>query len=473
MANQKEFFSEYAARNGYELVRLYADEGISGTSLKKREAFHALLRDAGMGHFDMVVVKDVSRFARNTVDFLQSIRTLKALGVNTLFLTANMETLGGSEFVLTLFGALAQEESVNLSKRVKFGKKLNAQKGRVPLRVFGYRRIDNFTLEIDPTEAEAVREIYRLYLQEGLGLRKISQRLNEAGIPTKLGCRWEAKGVRRILTNPLYSGHYVNHKYEIGDVLEGKQVPLPAEEHFHHLRPDWAIVSEADFAAVQAAVARRSRKSGPAVDSSHLRHSSRYAFSGLIRCEECGYAFRRRQYRGNPPYWLCSSNDHSTAAPCDNTVRLLEEDLLHALRQHLEPLSEGREALVSEVMSTWNLRRDGDRHLREERRRDDEVRRLNRKLERYGELYAEGFITLSAYREKQAQLSGRLELLSAAQKRAQIPFLTEEECFSAAEKLLRLEELSYQEAHSILSRITVSGSGLVTLELRPAPSLPN
>ena len=128
LGNQKEFFREYAEKNGYSLVRLYADEGISGTSLRKREAFKALLRDAEEGAFDMVVAKDVSRFARNTVDFLQSIRTLKSLGINTLFLTANMETLGESEFVLTLYSALAQEESINLSRRVKFGKKLNAKK---------------------------------------------------------------------------------------------------------------------------------------------------------------------------------------------------------------------------------------------------------------------------------------------------------------------------------------------------------
>ena len=148
LVHQKEFFDEYARKNGHELVRLYADEGISGTSLKKRDEFMRLIRDAKIGRFEMVVVKDVSRLARNTVDFLQSIRTLKSFGVNTLFLTANMDSLGESEFVLTLFGAMAQEESANLSKRVKFGKKVNAKKGRVPQRIFGYDRVDNFTLAI-------------------------------------------------------------------------------------------------------------------------------------------------------------------------------------------------------------------------------------------------------------------------------------------------------------------------------------
>ena len=118
-------------------VRLYADEGISGTKIKNRKEFLRMMSDAEHGLFDMVVVKDISRFARNTVDLLQNVRKLKALGIETQFLTANMTSMGNSEFVLTIFGALAQEESANTSKRVKFGKKMNAEKGRVPNIVYG------------------------------------------------------------------------------------------------------------------------------------------------------------------------------------------------------------------------------------------------------------------------------------------------------------------------------------------------
>ena len=121
LAHQKEFFLEYARKNGHELFHLYADEGISGTSLKKRTEFQRLMNDAQKGLFELVVVKDISRVARNTVDFLQSIRKLKTMGVNMIFITANMTSLGDSEFILTIFGAMAQEESSSLSKRVKWG----------------------------------------------------------------------------------------------------------------------------------------------------------------------------------------------------------------------------------------------------------------------------------------------------------------------------------------------------------------
>lgn len=125
---QKEFFSEYTKRTGDTLVRLYADEGISGTKIKNQKEFLRMMTDAEHGLFDMVVVKDISRFARNTVDLLQNVRKLKSLGIETQFLTTNMTSMGNSEFVLTIFGALAQEESANTSKRVKFGKKMNAEK---------------------------------------------------------------------------------------------------------------------------------------------------------------------------------------------------------------------------------------------------------------------------------------------------------------------------------------------------------
>ena len=159
---QKNFFKEYTDRSGDRLVKLYADEGLSGTKIKNRKQFLKMMTDAECGLFDMVVVKDISRFARNTVDLLQNIRKLKSLGIETQFLTANMTSMGNSEFVLTVFGALAQEESANTSKRVKFGKKINAEKGRVPNIVFGYDKTigDYFNLTINKAEADVVRRIY-------------------------------------------------------------------------------------------------------------------------------------------------------------------------------------------------------------------------------------------------------------------------------------------------------------------------
>ena len=163
---QNAFFAEYTQRTGDNLVRLYSVEGISRPNIKNRREFLRMMADAEHGLFDMVVVKDISRFARNTVDLLQNIRKLKALGIETQFLTANMTSMGNSEFVLTIFGALAQEESANTSKRVKFSKKTNAEKGRVPNIVYGYDKTigDYSNLPITGKEAEVGRKIFHLYV---------------------------------------------------------------------------------------------------------------------------------------------------------------------------------------------------------------------------------------------------------------------------------------------------------------------
>ena len=122
LENQKLFFEEYARKNNYELHKIYADRGISGKALKNRDEFLKMLNDAQNKTFNMLVVKDISRFARNTVDFLVGIRKLRSYGIDVRFLSCNMDTLGESEFALTMFAAIAQEESYSLSKKIQFGK---------------------------------------------------------------------------------------------------------------------------------------------------------------------------------------------------------------------------------------------------------------------------------------------------------------------------------------------------------------
>lgn len=140
-------------------------------------------------------------------------------------MTANMTSMGNSEFVLTIFGALAQEESANTSKRIKFGKKINAEKGRVPNIVYGYDKIigDYFNLKINEKEAEVIQQMYRWYVEDGYGAAKISQFLNERDWRTKRNCKWSQNGVCRVLTNELYTGKIINGKQEIADFLTGRR----------------------------------------------------------------------------------------------------------------------------------------------------------------------------------------------------------------------------------------------------------
>ena len=206
LQTQKDFFETYALKNEMNLIHIYSDQGISGTQTKNRAAFNQMMRDAEAGNFKTVLIKDVSRLARNTVSLLESCRTLRALGVEVQFLNYQMNNMGNGEFLLTLYAAMAQEESFNTSKRIKFSKKFNAEKGKVPNCVFGYDKIkgDYFHLNINPNEAETVRFIFEEYTQKQNGTSKIAQSLNSMGIRTKRNSQWTQNAVSRILRNSIY-----------------------------------------------------------------------------------------------------------------------------------------------------------------------------------------------------------------------------------------------------------------------------
>ena len=260
LENQKAFFEKYAKKNGFNLVKIYADRGISGKALKDRKEFIQMLEDSKAKPFDMLVVKDISRFARNTVDFLTGIRTLKTNGIDVRFLSCSMDTLGESEFALTMFAAIAQEESYNLSKRIIFGKKVSAQKGRTPPFIYGYDKTGTYTLGINEEEAKIVKKIYSLYINKDMGIRKIAAYLNENKIPTKTGKLWEAKTVRRILSNPIYSGTLVNNKTETLDFINSSRRTLPKDENYIHNMEDIRIISKKTYDRARKILEKRGKR---------------------------------------------------------------------------------------------------------------------------------------------------------------------------------------------------------------------
>lgn len=476
LAHQKEFFLEYARKNGHELFRLYADEGISGTSLKKRSEFQRLMNDAQKGLFELVVVKDISRVARNTVDFLQSIRKLKAMGVNMIFITANMTSLGDSEFILTIFGAMAQEESSSLSKRVKWGKKINAKKGRVPQRIYGYDRIDNYTLQINQEEAGVVKRIFDLYLKGGLGCRGISLALNADGAKTKFGCEWNPRGVRRILQNPIYCGHYVNNKYEIEDYLTGRQVRLPEREHFHHDRPEWAIISEEDFRRAQLQMEeRRKRYQTHEGSFAGTRYSARHVFSTLIRCEHCGRAFTRKTYTyvKTRVYWLCSTNSQFTAKQCGNLVKLEEEELLAHIRDYFASLIQEKDAFVRQVLAEVKKRRSRQENAFDADVMEAKRNKLIARRRRYQEMYANDIMTMAELKEKTVAVEKELETLDFSLKQYEqsqtAPQKSEDAIdrrIQEIERFLSLETVTNLDMRRMIDRISVNMDGTVRIILK-------
>ena len=473
LENQKEFFVEYARRNGHRLVHLYADEGISGTSLRRRDQFLRLMQDAKLGLFQCVVVKDVSRFARNTVDFLQSIRELKAMGVNVMFITANMESLGESEFILTIFGAMAQEESANLSKRIKFGKRINAKKGRAPYRIFGYDRIDNYTMAINPVEAQVVRDIYRMYLEDGTGYRSIAAVLNSQKRYTKYDNEWGTTAIKRILTNPIYCGRYINHKVETESFLTGKRVKIPEEEVFRHDRPEWAIISLETFESAQRQLEERKRKH--AGDLPPTRYSSRYGFSSLIKCEHCGYSFCHKSYTyvNTRVFWKCSTNDQYGAKGCDNRVKLDEKELMRVIREYLSSLIEDKAKFADEVLDNVRDKIPKDESQVDLSRMERRKAELQGKKRKYMEMYANDVLTMSELKSQTEKLSDELAALEHEMKR----LLRAQEIRNDAEhyleqykkeiqRFLAFETVTNADMRKIVDHISANRDGNIRIFLR-------
>ncbi len=357
LESQQKFFAGYAKKNGYELVNIYADEGKSGTKIKNRTQLLKLLNDAAKDSFEAVLIKDISRLARNTVDFLTSIRKLKALNIRVVFVNYDQTSSDSSEFMLTMLSAIAQEESANTSKRVRFGKRQNAQQGRVPNLVFGYDKIagDYFHLRINEEEAAVVKRIFRMYTEKGMGAGRIALVLNQEGIKTKRGCTWTQNGICRILANEIYTGKVVNGKQEIEDFLTGKRINRTAEEWMVTDNPELKIISEEVFS--RADIIRRNR----AALFPKAAKPQKHILSGMLKCRDCKTAFRRleRTYKNTYITWVCNGRNSNGIHFCRNKTAVDEEELLEAVRCYFLKICEDNPSVVFRAFQDYGKKQKG------------------------------------------------------------------------------------------------------------------
>ena len=474
LETQKEFFLEYTKRTGDNLIKLYADEGISGTKIKNRKEFQRMLADAEKGLFDMVVVKDISRFARNTVDLLQSVRKLKSLGIETQFLTANMTSMGNSEFVLTIFGALAQEESANTSKRIKFGKKMNAEKGRVPNIVFGYDKTtgDYFNLSINENEAMAIRQIFQWYTGEGYGGSKIANMLNERGIKTKRGNNWSQNSVCRILTNEIYTGKIINGKEEIADFLTGQRKEKDESEWLVTIRPELRIIEDEVFDKAQDILKGRH----DSFKITHERQSNKYLFSTLIKCKECGWSFRRtvRQYKNTYVRWVCSGHNGKGADNCPNAVTVDEEELIQALQDYFQEILSKKKKVINYVIKEFQrVYKAKDENIEYEKQLNTELNRLRRSREKYMDMYTDDLISREELNEKIGGMRKEIERLENELKMVSYHLTKGEQLeailnstFKQLEDITDVHEMTNAQLKRLIQKIEVDKEGNVDIYLR-------
>lgn len=471
---QKQFFTEYTKRTGDVLVRLYADEGISGTKTKNRKEFMRMMADADKGLFDMVVVKDISRFARNTVDLLQNVRKLKSLGIETQFLTANMTSMGNSEFVLTIFGALAQEESANTSKRVKFGKKMNAEKGRVPNIVYGYDKTigDYFNLEINKEEAAVIKQIFKMYTEEGYGALKIANHLNEQGVRTKRGCTWSQNAICRILDNELYTGKVINGKQEVTDFLTGKRTEKDETEWMVVERPDLRIIEPEIYEKAKEVRAAKSK-------SFHLtseRESNKYLFSTLIKCKECGWSFRRivRKYKNTYIRWVCSGHNGRGADSCPNAQKVDEDELIQVLNDYFAEILKNKKNVICYVTNEFQrVYKAKDENVNYEKELNMQLARLQKTRQKYMDMYTDDLISreelkdkIGGMRKEIERLENKLKMVSYNLTKGQQLENILNSTFRRIEDITDVREMNNLQLKRIIQKIEVDKDGNVDIYLR-------
>ena len=340
--NQLKHFTEEINKNpDWEFVGIFADRGISGTSVKKRDEFNKMIRLCKRGKVDMIMVKAISRFARNTVDCLKYTRMLKDIGVDVFFEEQNLHsTQPGAELYITIYGCLAQSESENLSANVIWGKLQSAKEGKVWFNykaMLGYKKGADGNPEIVEDEAEIVRFIYNEFLRGG-SMGTIANTLNKKNIKTALGYTWHRSAIKSILTNEKYKGDAVINKTFVVNYLTKKVKKNNGERPKYYVQNSHpAIIDESTFAKVQQEIARRSGKQQTERAGNkvvHVKYSSKYALTQLLVCGECKSPYRRVIWMRNGekvPVWRCDSRLKDKKKYCRDSPSIRESVLHEAI----------------------------------------------------------------------------------------------------------------------------------------------
>ena len=323
------YSSNIQSHPGWEYVGVYADEAKTGTK-DSREQFQKLLADCRAGKIDIVLTKSISRFARNTVTLLETVRELRSLGVDVHFEEQNIQTLtADGELMLSILASFAQAESQSVSENQKWRVKKNFQEGKPwDGTLLGYRYYDGRYV-IEPTEAETVRRIYREYLS-GKGTTAIANGLNADGVPTRLGGIWHKSAVMKILKNYTYTGNLLLQKTYREDYISKETVPNNGEMPMYHAADSHEAIIDLDvFDAVQAEIERRSKK----YTSTKRNYAARYPFSGMIVCGNCGKHYRRKTTAGGI-VWICTTFNTQGKAACPS--KQIPEEKLYEMTADID-----------------------------------------------------------------------------------------------------------------------------------------
>ena len=363
---QCEYYTDKIMSNKeWTMAGIFADEGITGTSTKKRTEFLRMIRQCKQKKIDLILTKSIQRFARNTLDCINYTRILRQLGIGVLFEKENINSLPpDSEFMITMYGAMAQSESESISGNIRRGRQMHAKVGtlKIPCHwLYGYKKDADGKFCIIPEQAEVVREIYERY-KDGASLRNLKDWLEGNQIKTVLGTAdWSISVIKGILTNEKYCGDVLLQKTFCTDVISKKIVKNVGQMAQYYM-PDHheAIVSREQYNAVKAEMARRSALRSPSKEAVTGRscYTSKYALSDRLFCGECGTLYRRktRNVKGNIYHeWRCISRLEYGKKYCHESPTLREIPLQSAILAAINSAMSDKAALVDRIKNVVSL----------------------------------------------------------------------------------------------------------------------
>ncbi len=399
-------------------VDIYADEGISGTSTKKRDDFNRMIKDCMEGKIDIIITKSISRFARNTLDCLNNVRKLKDKGIAVFFEKENINTLEtNGEVLLTILSSLAQDESRSISENVKWGIAKKFQNGRVLVnttRFLGYDKDENGELIINEEQAKIVRRIFSEYL-EGKSYNAIAKGLMADGIKTVTGNNnWWDSTITGILTNEKYYGDVLLQKTYTIDYLNHKRVENKGYVQQVKIEQNHEpIIPKEVFDRVQDEKERRALLKGNLVGDRH-KYTSKYAFSGKVVCSKCGNNFKRRTWNSKSKYkkivWQCKTYVVDGKQACDAKA-VDDQVLMDAFVRIFNKINENKDTFIKTLTDNIGKVLSGRKADKDIKALDSQIEIMKNDLKGLIKFQIRNNLDDGVYKEEYIKTSNELEEL--------------------------------------------------------------
>ena len=447
---QAEYYKNYIEqRKEWELVGIYADES-SGTKLKNRDGFNKMISECEKNNIDLIITKSITRFARNTIDSIETIRKLKELGIAVYFEKENINTMSEqSEQMLTILSSIAQGESESISTNVRWGIEKRFRDGTyIPSCVaYGYIKNDDGELEIEPQQAEIIRRIFTEYLN-GKGTYLIAKGLNDDNIrPIRKAKIWRDNVIQDILKNQIYKGDMLLQKtYTTQNLPFTKKKNKGEKAQYLVQNNHQPIISQEDFDKIQEIMSYRSKKT----------IANNYEFSGKIKCSECGDSFRRQKIYIGTPYeavqWCCKTHIADKNKCKQKAIR--EDSLKQSFVNMWNRLVSNYEYILTPLLDSLEQLNLQDNKVQLETI-ENQIKDINEQSRILSEVAQKGYIDSDLYIFEQTRLNIEIERL----KREKDIILSKSEYkyeIQQTKKIIRVMETNYKLIDSYEKSLFIS-----------------